>query len=291
MKKMIPLCFATLLFCITIFTSNIQAQPPDPLCAGDTTCNSPYILDTLQVTVSDLCDSCHYKMFYYWRICTNPPRIDFQLIGGEVGDRPFAEYPCAGCTDWKELWKEGVKKVILELKSRLLGPSFIMTFSNEACWKKINGIGPLEVAGYIVAPCNTECCKYTYQVINGVVHLIQYEAPLTTCPPDDECFALCDPFGFIPMEKRSINELLEEIEIFPNPVTSRLNIEMNNLEHGKYEIRVNNLSGQTVIFTEKQNQNEAMSINLDVEKLNKGTYFFTIIFENRIIKSGKFIVK
>lgn len=291
MKHIISYCFATLIFCIAIYTQNLQAQQQNLLCAPDTTCNSPYILDTLQVTSSKLCDSCYYRMFYYWRICDNPLRIDFQLNGGVVGDPITGEYPCADCIDWKELWKEGVRKVIMELATKVPDTSFKMTFSNEACWKKIDGAGPGIVAGYIVEPCNTECCKYTYQVHNGIVNLIQYEAPLSDCPPGDECFALCDPYGYFPNPKRSTNELLKYLEVFPNPVKSNLNIQLNNLEKGKYEIRVSNLSGQTVIFTEQQNQSETMDINLSVEKLNKGPYFFTIVYDNRIIKSGKFIVE
>lgn len=81
------------------------------------------------------------------------------------------------------------------------------------------------------------------------------------------------------------------ISIYPNPVNSILNIKLSNLEKGDYEIRVSNVSGQTVIFTEQQNQSETMNINLDVNKLTKGAYYFTVVYEMKIIKSGKFIVE
>lgn len=286
MKKIIILCFATLLFCITIFTLNSQAQPPNPSCMGDTTCNETYTYDSLVVEISDLCPLCSYTMYYWRRECFNPHRVDFQTSYGKLSNS------CVSCGDWKELWKEGVKKIVLKEANSIQDTTFQMTFSNEACWKKINGIGPVGVGGYTVAPCNTECCKYTYQVIDSVVTLIQYEAPLSTCPPGDECFALCDPFGYFPLEKRSINELnFEDMEVYPNPVNSILNIKLNDLEKGNYEIRVSNVSGQTVMYTEQQNQSETMNINLDVNKLTKGTYYFTVAYKKKILKSGKFIVE
>src|SRR5690606_38787394 len=114
------------------------------------------------------------------------------------------------------------------------------------CWKKTGGEGPAEVGGYKVKPCNTECCKYTYQILNDVVSLVQFEAPMSVCPPLEDCFSMCDPFGYFPMNKQAIYEDDKSLEIYPNSVTSNLQINFSNDEAGNYEVLINDLSGQTV---------------------------------------------
>lgn len=98
--KFSNLIYATLvLFLILNINQKSLALEGGPACI-DTTCNTPYKLDSLMSYETSLCDSCHYKIYYYWRICDNPLRIDFQLNSGTVGHGLFDPYLCSGC-DWK----------------------------------------------------------------------------------------------------------------------------------------------------------------------------------------------
>ena len=84
----------------------------------------------------------------------------------------------------------------------------------------------------------------------------------------------------------------KNIVVFPNPLVGRnLNVTMNNIPTGKYEIRIINLLGQEV-DSKIVNHNIGQAENILLNKnLVAATYTIEVIGDNKIAGSSKFEVK
>ncbi|HHE38808.1 MAG TPA: T9SS type A sorting domain-containing protein, partial [Candidatus Cloacimonetes bacterium] len=81
----------------------------------------------------------------------------------------------------------------------------------------------------------------------------------------------------IPSGSDDDNEIIDEmnrIQIFPNPVNSKTNINYRLNKAGKVEIEVYNLKGQLVEVLVKESQNSGFhSYDWNVHDLKSGIYF------------------
>jgi len=80
----------------------------------------------------------------------------------------------------------------------------------------------------------------------------------------------------------------DNINIFPNPVSNFVNIEINNKSTQKnYKIEITDIKGQT-IFSKSNVRN---SIQIDLSDYMAGIYFISVKHQDKIIQSRKIIVK
>ncbi|MDQ3190884.1 MAG: ice-binding family protein [Bacteroidota bacterium] len=91
-----------------------------------------------------------------------------------------------------------------------------------------------------------------------------------------------------PYVPSSINKITENktVEIFPNPFTNSTTITFDNIDNiNKVELRLYNTLGKEVM-----NKNiTSNSTSIDTSNLTSGVYFYKVIGDNQIIKSGKLI--
>lgn len=80
---------------------------------------------------------------------------------------------------------------------------------------------------------------------------------------------------------------INDISVFPNPTKDILNIEWGLNEIFPSEIIIRNIAGFTVL-TQKI-KNNPRTINIDCHNLVNGTYTYSIVKNNKILYSGKFI--
>lgn len=73
----------------------------------------------------------------------------------------------------------------------------------------------------------------------------------------------------------------EQIIVFPNPTTDLLNINYNHNSLGQLEFVITDLRGNKIMRTPSQ--------NIDVSQFNSGVYFITIMHDDSIIASSKFV--
>ena len=81
------------------------------------------------------------------------------------------------------------------------------------------------------------------------------------------------------------SESLVKLNVYPNPVSQNLNIEMNNF-NGIPEIEIFNILGERV---RKFNLNNSV-IKINVADFSKGFYFLRVITMNKVIAIKKFVV-
>ncbi len=84
-----------------------------------------------------------------------------------------------------------------------------------------------------------------------------------------------------------INEIIN-VGIFPNPVTSELNIELSSFNSNQINVRIITLTGMKVL---KKTVSAQKNIKLDVNHLPSGVYFLTAQQDNGIHTFSKFIKK
>lgn len=81
-------------------------------------------------------------------------------------------------------------------------------------------------------------------------------------------------------------ELLQLVEVFPNPVSNIVTLLFENINNSSVELIVFNLQGQ--VFAEMENV-KTNSIQLNMENYQRGMYFYTIKNNNQTIAKGKII--
>ncbi len=84
---------------------------------------------------------------------------------------------------------------------------------------------------------------------------------------------------------------IKEVSIYPNPVTSSINIDLPS-ENKQVVIRISDVLGK--IYDERQVQTTNGRMNLDITGMNKGLYLISIFNEATTIKKyfvGRFIVE
>lgn len=98
-------------------------------------------------------------------------------------------------------------------------------------------------------------------------------------------YGLCDTLP------ESINEMGRSdlyVKVFPNPSANLVNFEITAPDHTKqYELTIFNASFQSIKSIEIKGQ---MQINLDINSLAPGMYFYSFQTNKRIFQTGKFMV-
>jgi ice-binding like protein/type IX secretion system substrate protein len=86
----------------------------------------------------------------------------------------------------------------------------------------------------------------------------------------------------------SINEIKENtsVIIYPNPFTNSTTITLDNMDNfNKVELRLYTILGEEIMSTNIT----STSTTINTSKLSSGVYFYKLIGDNQIIKSGKLI--
>lgn len=77
----------------------------------------------------------------------------------------------------------------------------------------------------------------------------------------------------------------DHFTIYPNPFTNQINVKLNSSEINQYELRL-----YTVLAEEIMSKNiTSNSTTINTSNLSSGIYFYKVIGDNQVIKSGKLI--
>jgi len=89
-----------------------------------------------------------------------------------------------------------------------------------------------------------------------------------------------------PLLLTDINELseLSEIKVYPNPIADKIYVCMNDFSRS-YSFELLDAKGETIKKTELNTNSNIINL----EKLNRGVYFYRLTMDNKQIKSGKII--
>ena len=89
-----------------------------------------------------------------------------------------------------------------------------------------------------------------------------------------------------PLLLTDINELseLSEIKVYPNPIADKIYVYMNDFSRS-YSFELLDAKGETIKKTELNTNSNIINL----EKLNRGVYFYRLTMDNKQIKSGKII--
>ncbi|NVO02905.1 MAG: C10 family peptidase [Bacteroidetes bacterium] len=79
------------------------------------------------------------------------------------------------------------------------------------------------------------------------------------------------------------NQFVNNFCIFPNPATNNLNLKFDVNSTQNINIKLNNITGQTVYADSKSNFNGTFDKTIDVSSLSKGVYFVNILTEKASI--------
>lgn len=97
-------------------------------------------------------------------------------------------------------------------------------------------------------------------------------------------------YGDFPTNTEAIRSNETRVRTYPNPAFDKLNIELSNFENNNYTIKMYNIIGKQIWEKSYAVQDER-TIKLDVSKLRKGTYLYTIFDENgRRVTTRRFII-
>ena len=116
-----------------------------------------------------------------------------------------------------------------------------------------------------------------------------------TTAPDGTTIEYAAYFSDEPVTPISTNPIranANNIKTYPNPAYDKLNIEMKNFETGNYTMKMYDIIGKE-IWRKTYAVSGEKTIKLDVSKLRKGNYFYTIFDENgnRITTRRVMIIK
>lgn len=85
------------------------------------------------------------------------------------------------------------------------------------------------------------------------------------------------------------NEWLENIQIFPNPASSQLNISITGLETKELDITIMDLQGREIYRDKKEIIDNNDNIVIQTSSLSNGSYLISLISEKGSIRTEKFI--
>ncbi len=87
-----------------------------------------------------------------------------------------------------------------------------------------------------------------------------------------------------------INFNAQNITIYPNPTSGKINVDALVFDGLDYAIEIKNVLGQTLFVKTIENASEA-SETLDMSALGKGIYFMNFIYNNKSLASKKIIIE
>ncbi|GEM_PF-2632959 len=188
MKKIILVIVS--IFLISISESYSQGQ------CFDEVCNGGDITTGLTITYSvnqPYCGSCTYTAFY--RECKNNGTSIF-IIDSIEADAGNAEC-CFGTAQNDPILSGFILTTAAELIS-LTGTGSpnnqYSIFTPSRCWMWEGPLGPYPLHKAVFVPCGTiltSCCRYDYEVIDGVSTLINVEAINEALCNEEGCFQIC----------------------------------------------------------------------------------------------------
>ena len=127
----------------------------------------------------------------------------------------------------------------------------------------------------------------TYNGLIDVTELvIRYRDPDITEPANISKYVFSSFLHFETTEVKNVN-LLENVAVYPNPVTSVFNIKINDKSSSEFAVNIVNLAGQT-IFSENYS---TPSISVNTELLPGGMYLLNIKSSEGKIYNSKFLKK
>lgn len=95
----------------------------------------------------------------------------------------------------------------------------------------------------------------------------------------------CDSFP-IPQRTMLVTNLQKakkvELNIYPNPARNTLNIDIDSNDKNNLSIRITDIVGREVLYTDYQNQ-------LTISSLEKGVYFVSVARRGKVLATGKII--
>lgn len=162
---------------------------------------------------------------------------------------------------------------------------------NMFCWGMCFGPttfvspDPIVLAGGETTGDGVFSGHYMPQGIEGT-SIIQYVFYDEANPNDSSYVTVKYVAGFV-----GINDIVENTisEAYPNPATDVSKIDFNLDYNNSASIMINDLTGSRVKeITLNGNSGTAV---IDVNDLFSGIYFYTIVTDNRAIKTGKLVVK
>ena len=85
----------------------------------------------------------------------------------------------------------------------------------------------------------------------------------------------------------NINKSPYSLKVYPNPTVNQLNFEFNSETKKVNKLVLYSIDGRLIVNADVPNSLNKHSLN--VSKLNKGTYFYRVTFEDGYIETDKFI--
>lgn len=99
-----------------------------------------------------------------------------------------------------------------------------------------------------------------------------------TTAPDGTTIEYAAYLSSFATSTEDIRTISTSVRTYPNPAYEELNIELKNFDNGNYTLKMYNIIGKQ-IWKKTYFVNEERTIKLDVSKLRKGTYIYTIFDE------------
>jgi hypothetical protein len=255
--------------------------------------------DTMNINMDSLgCPDCSITIFFKYRATANcnPGYYDYNL------DSCHLDTNCRNCLtlDEQTVFKYSIQAL---LKYGPLGVPVkgqcdsTYRIGHASCWSFND---PFEKNRFY--PCtDSGCCWALYKVCrdsNNVftytridANYSNYQCPQATHP----CVFICD---IDPNPKISVfsNELtpIESNKhityVTPNPSTGLIEIHINTTTKGNFFISIYDRIGNLLLEQQKEMKGEIQTIQLDLNKLNNGLYFYKIKMNDVLMDNNSFIL-
>jgi len=286
------------------------SQPPSPPTECTTPCSpySPWIYESdvtqLPEPLRNYCPSCIMFYEYWWRVCND----EIEIILGRVeyhGDCaqnpgcavfPFVHYAAALAAKSNPPM---VDTLISNCDPNGIYCKTEVKLSMVNCYQWQQGQGPLgpnDIYWYTVPCPNETCCEYELEVCivdcdpEQIMSAIQSVYSPANCAQN--CFNACADWG----ESLKSIQMMESdyhndrIKLIPNPSNGEFTIDFGNANTGNYKFVITDLRGNKVFEDIISVASNNYQIDVKLDNLQNGTYFFSFIFDNVTYSNGKIII-
>ena len=114
-------------------------------------------------------------------------------------------------------------------------------------------------------------------------HLVGETGAYTVEVDIDGCMGVSGEFNAVLTNVDEVNEITTTL--FPNPVSERLNIQINNLDRTiDTEVLVIDLNGSILMRDRMIQRGNTKSLELDVTQLSEGNYFLMVQTGDQVIR-------
>ncbi len=83
---------------------------------------------------------------------------------------------------------------------------------------------------------------------------------------------------------------MPQVSAFPNPASGKVNLRLNNIKPGEYQVNVHNVLGMEVLRKNCQIPSAQFEMELDVSKLGAGTYWYSLLDDRGIVLVSRQLV-